>query len=235
MAPDRGERLEVLFEELLEHTRKLYEAKSVRWALGVASLQGAVLGALEAGAIGQDHANAWMRRLRKQFDVPQPAHLREIRHSVVGLRPVPISSEEWSATPRQQFSGHQLVAVVAPRAIVGDRLTVNVVEVYSDGLAVRWYFEPERPWRPKESPPPGLRTWEGHPPKSKPPPPLDLSVDDGLGTSYWEAGTSIAGTVDGWRGETTFVPAPPHDADSLLLQSPLGSLTVELPRREGLR
>ena len=101
------------------------------------------------------------------------------------------------------FVGSDLRQVIPVAKRFESGVTLVAVEIYEDGLAIRWH--------------------RGDGDDRDLPPPLELT--DSAGTTYASAGSGWAGNAS-IRGETTFVPAPPPDAGDLVIRHRDASVSV---------
>jgi hypothetical protein len=84
-------------------------------------------------------------------------------------------------------------------------MTVISIELYDDGVVVRWL----------SAPPPS-------------PSDFDLALLDDAGTAYSPAGSGGYGNEHVLRGESTFVPSVPRAAKRLTLQLMGSAVTIDL-------
>jgi hypothetical protein len=99
--------------------------------------------------------------------------------------------------------GKELVAVVPVRSTLG-AVTIVSIELYEDGLGVRWIAAP--------------------PPETH----VQLDVRDELETRYRTAGTGAFGNEHVQRGESLFVPPVPPNSNKLVVRVGGDTLSVDI-------
>lgn len=112
--------------------------------------------------------------------------------------------DEEIAPAEPRFVGAQLVRVLPVVARLSQDVVVASIEIYTDGLAVRFSM-------PAPGPPPARES--------------SFMVSDDRKTLYQLAGGGWVGG-DFVRGEWLFVPSPPHDANELRVCVPAGGETA---------
>lgn len=148
----------------------------------------------------------------------------------------PEEAEEWLtqladriphelAATNQHFefrgAGHRpgrLVRTIRVGANLED-LTIDTMQLFSDGVGVKWSFIAQTPWTGAAPPPLGAvpDSWMERDGAFIPPPP-DLKLADDARGEYSEHGWSIEGCLESWSGESYFVPTPAHLAEVLTVR-----------------
>ena len=123
------------------------------------------------------------------------------------------------------FVGRELRAVVVPQRQPAEGIQIIAIELYADGLIVRWLDTAPSSPAPGEHPIGDPPLWSKVKDRLGFSEPGELSlaqsisisayggdefkVEDDVGTRYWSDGGSGSGTLAVWRGEMPFVPPAP--------------------------